>query len=124
MPKFSFASKFNTGKIFNVITENFEYISLEDLSSITVEDGSTEPQTFIVRGIYINDKSLFEPSPVLALDDVYVNLPSHLLKPCKEMIADSRAVKAINEGHLGFRIETYVKEKYNKTCYTVEWVDL
>lgn len=124
MSKFSFAKKFNTGKLFNIDTKDFEYVSLEDLSSITMTEEGTEPQVFIVRGVYINDKSLYGTSPVIALDDTYVNLPSHLTAVCQEMIDDRLAVQAINECHLGFRIESYLKEKYNKICYTVEWVDL
>ena len=36
----------------------------------------------------------------------------------------AKAVKAINEGHLGFIIEKYHQKRYDKDCYSVEWVDL
>lgn len=125
MSKFSFAKKFNTGKLFNIVTDNFEYLSLEDLKDLeSMRDPEEKDLPHVVKGIYINTKGLYETQPVLALDGTYVNLPSHLTSVCKEMIADPIAVKAINEGHLGFRIESYYKEKYEKMCYSVEWVDL
>lgn len=122
MAKFSFSKRYNSEKLFDIDTSEFEYMSLEDLATATAN--SEEPVVFIVRGIYINNKSLYDPAPVVALDDCYVNLPSHLLAPCKEMINDRLAVDAINEGRCGFRIETYHQKRFNKDCYSVEWVDV
>jgi len=127
MSNFSFSKKFNTKKLFNIETENFEYISLEDLYSNTEasQEGEEQlPQVYTIRGIYINNKGLFEPSPVAALDDCYVNLPAHLTQTCQQMINDPIAVVAINQGHCGFRIEKYHQKKYNRDCYSIEWVDL
>ena len=121
MAKFGFGKKFNTEKLFKIETENFEYIDLEGLSLITKEDPD---HVFIVRGIYINNKGMYDPQPVVALDDTYVNLPAHLTDVCKTIIADRTAVAAINNGECGFRITSYFKPKYNKTCYSVEWVDV
>lgn len=122
MAKFSFSKKFNTEKLFNIETEDFEYMSLEDLANVTAN--SEEPVVFIIRGIYINRKSLYDPAPVAALDDCYVNLPSHLLPACEEMLHDRLAVDAINQGRCGFRIEKYFQKRYQKECYSVEWVDI
>ena len=122
MAKFSFSKKFNTEKLFNIETEDFEYMSLEDLYRAT--SSLEEPPVFVVRGVYINRKSLYDPAPVVVLDDTYVNLPSHLLPACEEMLHDRLAVDAINEGKCGFRIEKYLQKRYNKECYSVEWVDI
>jgi hypothetical protein len=122
MAKFSFSKKYNTEKIFNIDTKNFDYLSLEDLTNMNHEDGCE--QVFVVRGIYINNKGLYEAAPVIALDDTYVNLPAHLTAVCQEMIKDPVVVAEMNAGHLGFRIEKYFKERYNKDCYSVEWVDI
>ena len=122
MAKFSFSKKFNTEKLFNVDTETFDYMSLEDLAKATAS--AEEAPVFIVRGVYLNRKSLYDPAPVVALDDTYVNLPSHLLPACEAMIHDRLAVDAINEGRCGFRIEQYTQKRYNKLCYSVEWVDI
>ena len=122
MARFSFSKKFNTEKLFNIETEDFEYMSLEDLAKATAS--SEEPVVFIIRGVYINRKSLYDPSPVVALDDCYVNLPSHLLPACEEMLHDRLAVDAINQGRCGFRIEKYFQKRYQRECYSVEWVDI
>jgi hypothetical protein len=122
MARFSFSKKFNTEKLFNIETEDFEYMSLEDLAKAT--EKSEEPPVFVIRGIYINRKSLYEPAPVVALDDCYVNLPSHLLPACEEMLHDRLAIDAINAGACGFRIEKYIQKRYQRECYSVEWVDI
>lgn len=122
MAKFSFSKRYNSTKIFDIDTEGFEYMNLEDLAEADAK--SEEPQVYIIKGVYINKKSLYDPSPVVALDTCYVNLPAHLLDACSEMMSNPVAVKEINEGHCGFRIESYHQKKYNRDCYTVEWVDL
>jgi hypothetical protein len=122
MAKFSFSKKFNTEKLFNIETEDFDYMSLQDLAR--ADSLNEEPSVFVIRGVYINRKSLYEPAPVVALDDTYVNLPSHLLPACEEMLHDRQAIDAINEGRCGFRIERYTQKRYNRECYSVEWVDI
>jgi hypothetical protein len=122
MAKFSFSKKFNTEKLFNIETEEFDYMSLEDLANATAN--SEEPPVFVIRGIYINRKSLYEPAPVIALDDTYVNLPSHLLPACEQILHDRNAIDAINQGKCGFRIEKYHQKRFNKDCYSIEWVDI
>ena len=122
MARVSFSKRFNTEKLFNIDTTDFEYHSLEELT----EQPGDEPEdrVYVVRGIYINKKSLYDPSPVIALDDCYVNLPAHLLDVCQEMMSDRSAVNAINEGQCGFRVTKYHQKRFNKDCYSVEWVDL
>lgn len=129
MARVSFSKKFNTKKLFDIDASEFDYKKLEDLYNEQTpdpdsEDGEPISEVFKVMGIYINTKSLYEVSPVAALEDTYVNLPAHTLDACKEMIKDPMAVKAINEGHLGFRIEKYHQKRFDKDCYSVEWVDL
>ena len=122
MARVSFSKRFNTEKLFNIDTTDFDYHSLEELT----EQPGDEPEdrVYVVRGIYINKKSLYDPSPVIALDDCYVNFPAHLLDVCQEMMSDRAVVDAINEGHCGFRVTKYHQKRFNKDCYSVEWVDL
>ena len=122
MARVSFSKRFNTEKLFNIDTTDFDYHSLEELT----EQPGDEPEdrVYVVRGVYINKKSLYDPSPVIALDDSYVNFPAHLLDVCQEMISDRVVVDAINEGHCGFRVTKYHQKRFNKDCYSVEWVDL
>ena len=123
MAQFSFSKKFNTKKLFNIETENFEYVSLEELYT-TLQSTEHPELPLIIKGVYINDKGLFEPAPVLAIDGCYVNLPAHLTDTCRQIINDPVAVVAINQGKCGFIIEEYIQKKYNRTCYTIEFVDL
>ena len=122
MARVSFSKRFNTEKLFNIDPTDFDYHSIEELT----EQPGDEPEdrVYVVRGIYINKKSLYDPSPVIALDDCYVNFPAHLLDVCQEMMSDRAVVDAINEGHCGFRVTKYHQKRFNKDCYSVEWVDL
>lgn len=126
---YSFSKKFNKSRLFNVDTSNFEYYNLEDLFNEELEvcSGDVEAASefvYVIRGVYINTKSLYDPAPVIALDDRYVNLPSHMTEACMAMLADPVCIKAINDGKCGFKIYTYEQKRYNKTCYSVEWVDV
>lgn len=120
---FSFSKKFNSRKSFDINTEDFEYVTLEELY-LNAQKTENPDEPFVVKGVYINNKGLFEPTPIVALDDCYVNLPAHLTEICENIIHDPVAVVAINQGRCGFRIEPYFMKKYNRDCYTIEWVDL
>ena len=111
--------KFNNTRKFDIDTTNFSYYSLEDLFE---SDG--EGQEYVIRGLYINTKGLYDPAPVAALDDKYVNLPAHLITTVEQILDDPRAVQAIKDGHCGFKIRQYEKAKYNKMCYTIDWLDI
>lgn len=111
--------KFNATRKFDIDTTGFDYKSLEEIYE---RDG--EGQEYVVRGLYINTKGLYDPSPVVALDTEYVNLPSHLTSVCEQILDDPRSVQAIRDGHCGFRVRTYEKKQYNRECYSIEWIDL
>ena len=113
---FSVAEKYNTKKIFDIDTEDFEYKSLEELF---VDEETVYP----VCGLYINTKGNFGDEPILATDEFYVNLPHHMADMVKEIIADEDAVASINDGYVGFTIYQYHQKKYNKDCYNIRWVD-
>ena len=135
---FSFASSFNTQRVFDIDTSDFDYCSLEELfeeNKVTkdiVDDagnqtGETEEvceKIFQIHGIYINDKSMFEPQPIVALDDRYVNLPAHIYKTACDILANPKAINSIKAGKVGFTIDKYYQKKYKKDCYTINWVDM
>ena len=112
-------SSFNKSRLFEVDTTDFEYKSLEELYA---EFGPDEIYT--LRGIWINSKGLYGDAPVAATDEFYVNFPAHMTGATISILGDKKCVAAINNGKCGFRIVTYVKSKYNKTCYSIEWVDI
>lgn len=112
-------SNFNKARLFDVDTTDFQYKSLEELYA---EFGPDEIYT--IKGIWINSKGIYDDAPVVATEDFYVNFPAHLTGVSKAIIEDKKCISAINNGKCGFKIVTYVKSKYNKTCYSIEWVDI
>ena len=118
MAKFTF-TKFNKEKLFDIDTTEFDYTSLEDLYNANGENA-----VYQVRGLYIGTKSNYDPeTPILATNEEYVNLPVHQLEEVKAMLADRRAVDAINAGDCGFKIEKYYQKRFKKDCYTAIWCD-
>lgn len=135
MAKFSVSKRYNREKLFNIDTSGFEYVALDELydeaadaadeANSTGNAGmSAEDIPFTVYGVYINTKGNYDPAPVLALEDKYVNLPAHMTPVCEDMLRDAEAIKAINEGRVGITVYKYLQRRYNRTCYNVRWVDL
>ena len=115
----SIANKYNKVALFTFSApKDFEYETLHDLY---VKNG--KDFVYEIKAMYINKKSLFGESPVIATSDCFVNLPSHLTDVVKEMMKDNEVVNAVNEGHLGFQIYTYETEHRNGLYYSVNWVD-
>ena len=116
--RYSFASEYNREKLFNIDTSNFEYFDLDDIF-----DGD-ETKVYPCNGIYISTKGYYGEHPVVAMDDKYVNLPQHMMDMVKDILNDKRAVKAINDGTVGFTIYTYEQKRYGTTCYSIRCVDI
>lgn len=123
---FSFASSFNTKRLFDIDTSDFEYKKLEELwneNSDIVAEEEVCTKVFPVCGLYLNRKSMYDPQPVVATDECYVNLPANMFDSALEILSDPRAIKAINDGKVGFQIDKYYQKRYEKYCYSVIWVD-
>lgn len=117
----SFSKRYNTEKLFDVETSGFDYFTLEDLWD---KYGDDENTIYVIRGVYINTRSMFEPQPVIALEDCYVNLPSHLTNLCREMLSDRLFINAVNKGQCGFTIYKYLQKRFNEEYFGVRWVDV
>ena len=115
----SYFSKFNKGRKFDFDTTGFEYRSLAELYN---ENGAN--QVYPLTAMYVNSKSNFGVAPVFATTDCFVNIPSHMVDVVNQILADEEAIKAINEGKIGFVIYPYTQKKFNKTCYGVNFVDI
>ena len=123
---FSFASSFNTKRLFDIDTSDFEYKKLEELwneNSDIVGEEEVCTKVFPVCGLYLNRKTMYDPQPVVATDEYYVNLPANMFDSALEILSDPRAIRAINDGKVGFQIEKYYQKRYQKYCYSVIWVD-
>ena len=47
-----------------------------------------------------------------------------MYEDCKSILQDKTAIADINRGVVGFKIYKYVQKKYNRECYSIEWVDV
>lgn len=118
----SIANKYNKVALFEFsIPKEFGYKSLSDL----FETFGKETQ-YTIRAVYMNKKSRFGESPVVATDDCLVNLPQHLTETCKSMLQDVDFIKAVNEGKVGFTIYPYETKgnANNEVFYSVNWIDM
>ena len=115
----SYFSKFNKGRKFDFDTTGFEYRSLSELYK---ENGAK--MIYHLTAMYVNSKSNFGDAPVFATTDCFVNIPSHMVDVVYDILSDEDAIKAINEGKVGFEIYPYTQKKFNKECFGVRFVDL
>ncbi len=114
----SFASRHNHGAIFEVNTDGFEFLTLQQLQE------QMPDRIYALRGLYINRKSKFGEAPVAIIDGAFVNLPKHLVDEVKAIIGSAEDVADINAGKVGFTIREYDDKQFNKHCYTIEWQDI
>lgn len=115
----SIASKYNRGhgkKFTFEIPKEFTYSSLHDLYNNNGADF-----VYDIRAMYINKKSKFGESPIIATSNELVNFPKHLTDTVKEMLTDSEVIDAINNHVFGFQIYTYTDGE--NVYYSVNWVD-
>lgn len=102
----------NKGKLFDFVPNaNMEYKNL--LHAKEIANG------FKVLACYINKKSKYGDSPVVATENFFINLPKWQLDNVKAIMANQDAIKAINEGKVF--IEIYDYEKGGKKYQGVNW---
>lgn len=111
-----FASKFNK-TVFTVNTKGFTFTKLSDLYAANGAD-----VVYTLDGLYISRGKLGE-QPIFICEELnqLVNIPAHLTKTAKDILADPDAVQAIKDGKVGFTIYEY--ESHGRKCYGVKFVD-
>ena len=114
----SFANIHNKGSKFTFDTSNLPYmerrLALEKYGENVVK----------VTAIYINTKSKFGDSPVVATENELINMPAYMLDECKKIIADQDDVDEINAGKVGIVFEEFEDKTFHKKCIGARWVDL
>ena len=100
-------------------SKDFEFKTLEEL----FKDGA-DKKVHTVKGMVINTKSKFGDSPIVVGEESFINLPNHLLDVVKEIRQDKEITDKINNNKIGFTIYSYVQEKFNRTCYSINWVEI
>lgn len=114
----SIANKYNRSSVFNAKPKgNLEYYSLEELFNQNRKE-------HIVLSMYINTKGKYGPTPTILTNDCFINLPKHLTETVTEMMHDKEVIDTVNNGNLGIEIYEYFSNKFNKKCYSINWIDL
>ena len=113
------ASKYNKGSQFTFkVPKEFKYCSLVDLYN-----NNGEGCVYEVKALFINKKSRYGDSGIVALSSCLVNLPQHLTDSVKEMLKDEELIEAVNNGKVGMEIYPYETEAREGLCFSVRWVD-
>ena len=118
------ASKYNKGGVSFTAkpAEGTGYCKLRDIAA---SQGYTPESVYKIGALYLNDKGKFGIEAVAYITEPYValvNLPAHMVDTISDMRKDAEAVKAINEGKLGFTVYEYTGN--NGTGYSINFVDL
>lgn len=114
------AKKYNKGSVFTFkAPDTFEFTTLDELYTNNGID-----RVYPVKALYINTKSKYGDHPVVVTDSAFVDVPKHLIDTVKEMMNDEECIDAINNGHVGFTVYSYIDKRYKRTCYSVNWVDM
>lgn len=115
----SFATKHKKGGIdWGVNSEGYSFYKREDLYKENADTAHT------LKGLYLNKKSNFGIHPVAICDGYFVDLPDYMNDEIKAILADETDIADIKAGKVGFKINTFTDEKFKRTCYGIEWVDL
>lgn len=117
----SFANKYNKGNIiFDIDITDFSFMKLSDVYT------SYGKNVIQVDGLYINKKGKFNPHPVAINieEKMLIDLPEHMTETVEDILKDGESISLIKRGCVGLCATKYKDKKYNKTCYSVEWVDL
>lgn len=113
----SFAAQFNK-VVFSVDTKGYEYAKLS-----TLYDKKHADKVYTLNGLWVSKSPLGE-SPVFIVSDLkkLVNMPQHLTETARQILSNEEAVKAIEQGKVGFTVYEYEARK--KTCYGIKFVDI
>lgn len=96
-----FNERFSHGRRFTFNGDNNPYITLDQY----VAEGNKT--TFTVRGCFVHNKSKFGESGVIVTDNYNIDVPRHLIKYIKVVLAEPEMIRAVNDGKCGFSCSTY-----------------
>lgn len=108
--------KFNKGGQFDFDPTGMSYVKLADLYK---QYGKDNKYQMCALWVHKSDNAEFGDTPVIALADVLVNCPSHLVSQFKDILKDEAAVQEIKDGKGFFTIYEY--ESHKKMCYSINF---
>lgn len=96
----------NHGRKFDFDSSSLPFVKLAELPI---------GKNYIVKAVFINNKSKFGPSGVVVTEDSCVNVPKYLISDIELILSNDEYIKGINEGKCVFRrIDDYT-DKYGNT---------
>jgi len=109
-------TKFNKQGKFDFDPTGMNYVKLSDLYAQYGKDNKYQ-----IEAIWLHTSKEYGVSPVIALADVLVNIPSHMVQQCTDILNDDEAVQEIKDGKGFFTIYEY--ESHGKKCYSINFAD-
>lgn len=112
----SIANKFN--KVQNQVnTEGFSYVTLAKLYE------ENKDAVHPLNGLFIRSGK-FGKQPVFINVErqLLVNIPSHMAKISEDILQDTEAMEAVENGKVGYTIYNYTS--HNRNCYGITFVDI
>lgn len=96
-------------------TEGFEFKKIGEL-----EEGKVYP----LRGCFTTPDKGYGVGAVLITDSCLVNIPNRYVDDVKYMMNDSECIDEIKTSRAGFKYSTYLSEKYKRTGYSIEFLNI
>lgn len=98
-------------------TEGWPYVKISEL---------IPGELYIMRGCFITPDNGYGRGAVLieAAGSRLVNIPQRYVETIADIMSDPQDVAQIKAGKAGFRYSEFISEKFKRTGYDVEFVDL
>ena len=97
-----FNEDFRHGRTFNFDGSSNPYITLNNWVA------DKHPDRFIVRGVFTHNKSAYGEKGVIVTDGFNIDVPEHLIKDIKKILANDMYIEAINQGKCAFLCSSYI----------------
>lgn len=76
-----------------------------------------------LKGFFITPDRGYGKGAVLITPDFNLNIPSRYVEDLAAMSADEETVEQIKNGKAGFYVRTFVSKNFNRTGYSIEFVE-
>lgn len=77
-----------------------------------------------MNGCFISKDHGFGEGAVIIADGFLLNAPARLIEKVTAIQRDNEAVEAIKAGKVNFIVTSFISEKYHRTGYDIDFVDV
>lgn len=105
---------------FDIDTKKFQFEKLENLYK------AGKDKVHNLNGLFLNQSQYGKQGvAIVAEEKILVDLPIHFTNTVEKILADLDCIETIKEGQVGFKVYEYEsKNRKNKKCYSIKFVDL